>query len=139
MILVRLSSLFVFLVIATFTSLVVYWKFIDVHSPLQTRGAPVTRNPTLKAGDTLLIQRQVCFTRDAESRVARTFTNSMVYFLPVQDSYNLKGCYTRTYSAHIPEELPPGDYAYEVKLFFKNNPITTVVDGLQSVPFTVVK
>lgn len=117
----------------------VYWKFIDVDSPLVFTAPAKVSSYSVQAGSVLVVEREFCITREVDGTITRWIENAMVYFFPITGVHEKPGCYKRSYAVDIPETMGTGKHYYVTKFTYRLNPLTTVSVSAEPIAFNVVK
>lgn len=130
------------------TGLFAYWLYWDkappfTNSVVYTMDRFGNRTDHFRAGDTMLIYRDLCFTRD----MAATFGRSLRRIDPLpelnvtinQTTGQLRrGCVANANTLRIPEITLPGRWRFENSMRWSNNPLHEGVAMLPPVEITVI-
>ena len=124
---------------------VAWMMFFDTAPPF-TAGEVYTMNERLqrtdqfRAGDIMLIRRDLCFLRDTPV----TFGRTLVSISPNPVNVNInstsgmlrKGCVTNSNVVRIPDSTPAGTYKFIVTVRYSNNAFH---DGATNMPAPIIE
>ena len=109
----------------------VYSHPVPVAAPVKNR-KDIVDKPTAKAGESIYIYRESCWTKIVPGKIKRTLSvgGKAVFIFEVIPVGNLTlGCQGIAGVLKLPAELPAGAYTLEASIEFAQNPfITTVVN-----------
>lgn len=121
-------------------ALAIFFAFFDTAIPF-TAGTAVLANAVgtetekFKAGEVVLVKREVCATKtlavDSGRRLVR-LTDSAYFVLESAPGMMRQGCGTAITVIQLPVVLTPGRYRYSVIVQYSNNPFHSGVLELQS-------
>ena len=109
------------------------FKVVEFHSPYQVL------TPVVKAGQNLRYQRNSEKFIRGEANMSCSFTNEIIYSLPLKVSNNLVGNYNGPVEVTVPENLPPSTYVYGCVLTYKLFGIRELRYEFFTTPFQVIK
>ncbi len=125
-----------------------WMMYVDTSPPFTSRevytmNAYGERTNVFKAGETMLVHRDLCFLRDAPV----TFGRSLSRYSPSAVNVNVnttsgmlkKGCVQNFNVVQIPINTPPGHYRYSVVIQYSNNPLHNGVAELPAPLIEIVR
>lgn len=139
-----LAVVFVLLVGSGFAYLALFDTKPPVSSTyvrtLNERGEPQT---VFRAGDTMLVERDLCFSRDTTARFGRKLRTVDEPYLNVEVDttvgYIKRGCVDNANVVQIPVRTPPRRYKFSVVMQYSNNPFQEGAVTLPEPEITVIR
>jgi len=129
--------------------LLTYLALFDTEPPFTTSAVATfdtNERPTdtFRAGDTMLMQRDLCFVRDVPITMSRKLVRvspkpEVIVFLNHTSNQQPPECVNNMNTVHLPSYMLPGVYEYVTTLSWQNNPFQTASAVLPKPRITVVK
>lgn len=108
-----------------------YLMYFDTRSPFETHTVYTTneagdKTSRFRAGDVMLVHRDLCFLRPLPVTFGRTLRrqgdNPVNVDINTTSGVLKKGCVSNANVVRIPYATPPGTYDYVVTVQYSNNP-----------------
>lgn len=142
---VMILALFAAILVMGGSAMLAWMMYLDTKPPftageVYTTDNNMQRTDRFRAGDVMLIHRELCFMRDTPVTFGRQLQR--ISPTPLNVAINTtsgqlrKGCVSNANVVRIPESTPPGTYKFMVTVRYSNNAFQ---DGAAQMPAPIIE